>query len=199
VNHAGDVVVGERPVNEAAFAIHSQIHLPRPGVEAAAHSHSLYGKALSSRDKRIDPIRQDACGDHEGFRGLHRRSPRYRRGQTHAHGLGTSSAVILRNHGLPTVGSSVDEAAWWFIAMERPARRNWFAEAAGKPTHIDHETAARTSARSAGRTRVGPASSPSMRTFSASSPTSASALTSADETLIPAEEADLFLSAHRRG
>src|SRR5947199_6360356 len=45
VNAKGEVVEGNRPVNIAAFAIHSSIHHARPDEIAAAHSHSLYGKA----------------------------------------------------------------------------------------------------------------------------------------------------------
>ncbi|MFD0853132.1 class II aldolase/adducin family protein, partial [Actinomadura adrarensis] len=48
VNHEGKVVQGRYPVNEAAFAIHSQIHQARPDVVAAAHSHSTYGRAISA-------------------------------------------------------------------------------------------------------------------------------------------------------
>ena len=40
-------------------------------------------------------------------------------GKRIAHALGDNKAAILRNHGLLTVGHSVDEAAWWFITMER--------------------------------------------------------------------------------
>src|SRR5215207_3182680 len=48
VNHAGEVVYGRRPVNRAAFVIHAAIHQARPEVVAAAHSHSVNGKAFSS-------------------------------------------------------------------------------------------------------------------------------------------------------
>ena len=48
VNDRGEVVEGGRPVNAAAFAIHSQVHRARPDVVAAAHAHSLYGKSWSS-------------------------------------------------------------------------------------------------------------------------------------------------------
>ena len=70
VNHDGAVVEGIGLVNGAAFAIHSQVHAARPDVIAAAHSHSLYGKAWSSLGRRLDPITQDACafyGDHSVF------------------------------------------------------------------------------------------------------------------------------------
>ena len=48
VNHEGEVVEGDWPLNKAAFVIHSQIHAARPEVVAAAHSHSPHGKAWTS-------------------------------------------------------------------------------------------------------------------------------------------------------
>ena len=65
VNDSGDVVEGEYRVNGAAFAIHSQVHAARPDVIAAAHSHSMYGKAWSTLGRRLDPITQDACAFYE--------------------------------------------------------------------------------------------------------------------------------------
>src|SRR6266576_529232 len=70
VNDHGDVVQGDRMVNQAAFAIHSQVHAARPDVIAAAHSHSIYGKTWSSLARLLDPITQDACAfydDHSLF------------------------------------------------------------------------------------------------------------------------------------
>jgi ribulose-5-phosphate 4-epimerase/fuculose-1-phosphate aldolase len=55
--------------------------------------------------------------------------------------LGGHKAVILRNHGLLTVGDSVDAAAWWFITMERSCQVQLMAKAAGKPVHVDHDSA----------------------------------------------------------
>ena len=49
--------------------------------------------------------------------------------------------MILRNHGLLTVGHSVDEAAWWFITMERSCHAQLMAEAVGKPLLISPEVA----------------------------------------------------------
>ena len=62
-------------------------------------------------------------------------------GKRIAHALGSHKAVILRNHGLLTVGRTVDEAAWWFITMERSCQVQLVAEAAGEPVAIDHERA----------------------------------------------------------
>ena len=61
VSHTGEVVEGNRPVNPAAFAIHSAVHAARPDVVAAAHAHSVYGKAWSALGRLLDPITQDAC------------------------------------------------------------------------------------------------------------------------------------------
>ena len=61
VNHHGEVVHGTMPVNRAAFVIHSAIHSARPEVIAAAHAHSVHGKAFSSLGIPLDPITQDAC------------------------------------------------------------------------------------------------------------------------------------------
>ena len=45
VDHDGNIVEGSGILNGAAFTIHSQIHAARPDVTAAAHAHSIYGKA----------------------------------------------------------------------------------------------------------------------------------------------------------
>ena len=65
VNEQGYVVEGDRPVNEAAFAIHSRVHTARPDVVAAAHAHSLYGKTWSTLGRLLDPLTQDACAFYE--------------------------------------------------------------------------------------------------------------------------------------
>ena len=58
--------------------------------------------------------------------------------------LGPTKAAILQNHGLLTVGSSVDAAVWWFITMERSCEVQLAAMAAGTPVLIDPDTARRT-------------------------------------------------------
>lgn len=148
VNHEGEVVVGNRPVNRAAFAIHSQVHQARPDVIAAAHSHSVYGKTWSSLGRLLDPITQDACAfynDHAIFDDYTGVVNDVEEGKRIAKALGKRKACILRNHGLLTVGQSVDEAAWWFITMERSCQAQLMAEAVGKPKLIDEENAKLTS------------------------------------------------------
>ncbi|MBD2456970.1 class II aldolase/adducin family protein [Nostoc sp. FACHB-87] len=144
VNQEGEVIIGDRPVNRAAFAIHSQIHAARPDVVAAAHAHSIYGKSWSSLGRLLDPLTQDACAfyqDHSLFDDYTGVVLDPQEGQRIAQTLGTNKAIILKNHGLLTVGHSVDEAAWWFVTMERSCQAQLLAEAAGKPSPIKHEYA----------------------------------------------------------
>jgi ribulose-5-phosphate 4-epimerase/fuculose-1-phosphate aldolase len=147
VDSTGAVVEGDTCLNEAAFAIHSEVHAARPDVMAAAHAHSTHGKAWASFGRRLDPITQDSCAfydDHEVFDDFTGVVLDTEEGKRIAHALGGRKAVILRNHGLLTVGRTVDEAAWWFIALERSCQVQLLAEAAGNPIAIDAATAALT-------------------------------------------------------
>jgi ribulose-5-phosphate 4-epimerase/fuculose-1-phosphate aldolase len=144
VNDKGEVVEGSAPVNAAAFAIHSQVHAARPDVIAAAHAHSIYGKSWSTLGRLLDPLTQDACAfyeDHGIFDDYTGVVLDLEEGKRIAHALGDGKAVILRNHGLLTVGHSVDEAAWWFITMERSCQAQLLAEAAGTPVLIEPDAA----------------------------------------------------------
>lgn len=144
VNESGDVVEGKHSVNGAAFAIHSRVHAARPDVVAAAHAHSMYGKSWSTLGRLLDPLTQDACAfyeDHglfDDFTGIVYRTEE---GDRIASALGGRKAVILRNHGLLTVGHSVDEAVWWFITMDRSCQSQLLAEAAGEPVRVEHSNA----------------------------------------------------------
>ncbi len=144
VNEHGEVVEGNRPINEAAFAIHSRIHAARPEVVAAAHAHSFYGKTWSSLGRLLDPLTQDACAfyqDHGLFSDYTGVVYDTSEGDRIAEALGNYKAVILQNHGLLTVGRTVDEAAWFFITMDRSCQSQLLAEAAGEPVKISQESA----------------------------------------------------------
>ncbi|KAJ2632436.1 hypothetical protein H4R22_001248 [Coemansia sp. RSA 1290] len=144
VDHEGAVLKGSSPLNAAAFVIHSKIHKARPDAIAACHSHSIYGKALSSLAQPLLPITQDACmfyQDHEVFPGFNGVVADEMEGERMAQALGNKKALILQNHGLLTVGNSIDEAAFWFIAMEKACQVQLLAQSAGTPTCISHEVA----------------------------------------------------------
>ncbi|HEV8063361.1 MAG TPA: class II aldolase/adducin family protein [Acidimicrobiales bacterium] len=163
VSSAGEVVEGDGALNRAAFCIHSAVHEARPDVVAAAHAHSLHGKAWSSLGRLLEPITQDVCAfyeDHSLFDDYTGVVIDVEEGKRIAYALGTNKAVILRNHGLLTVGHSVEEAAWWFVTMERSCQAQLLASAAGTPIHIDHEmavtTAAQVGSHLAGKFSFGP-------------------------------------------
>ena len=154
VNHEGEVVEGDWPVNTAAFAIHSQIHAARPDVNSAAHTHSPYGRAFSTLGKTLSPLTQDSCAfyeDHALFDDFTGVVLDVEEGKRIAHALADNKAAILRNHGLLTVGTTVDEAAWWYITMERTCHVQLMAEAAGNPISIDDECARQTQSQVGGR------------------------------------------------
>ncbi|WP_338673510.1 class II aldolase/adducin family protein [Streptomyces sp. SCSIO 30461] len=148
VDHEGTVRHGRRPVNKAGFVIHSAIHRARPDVVAACHAHAVHGKAWSSLGRVLDPITQDACALYENHvvvrDGAGAVVIEEDSGRLLAEGLGSKRAAIHQNHGVFTVGESVDEAAWWFITMERSAQAQLLAEAAGTPRLIGPEAARHT-------------------------------------------------------
>ena len=147
VNHDGHVVQGDRSVNIAAFTIHSRLHMARPDVNAAAHSHSMYGKTFATLGKFLDPISQDSCAFYErqaiydDFSGV---SEDTTEGERIAQALGDKQVLIMQNHGVLSTGSSLDIALWYFFSLERCCQSQLMAEAAGKPTLIPHETAVKT-------------------------------------------------------
>jgi len=147
VNSQGEIVIGDAPLNRAAFAIHAALHEARPEITAAAHTHSTYGKAWSALGRKLDPLTQDSCAfyeDHglfEDFGGVVYETSE---GAQIAQALGAKKGVILKNHGILTAGPTVEAAAWWYIALDNACHAQLLAEAAGTPLPIAHEQAALT-------------------------------------------------------
>ncbi|MFG3495342.1 class II aldolase/adducin family protein [Streptomyces sp. NPDC047928] len=153
VDGDGRVADGGAPVNQAAFAVHAAVHRARPDVVAVAHAHTLYGRALAALGEPIEPLTQEACAfyeDHavlDAYTGVSVDAAEARR---IAVALGGRKALVLRNHGLLTVGTSVDAATWWLIQLERCSQVQLTARAAGKPVPIGHREALATRARLGG-------------------------------------------------
>ena len=144
VDHQGNILIGDRPINQAGFVIHSAIHAARPDVHAAAHTHSTYGKAWATLGRLLDPLTQDSCAfyeDHAVFDPFSGVVLAEQEGVNLARTLGDKKALILQNHGLLTVGPTVEAAAWWFISMDNAAHAQLLAEAAGTPKLISPEIA----------------------------------------------------------
>jgi ribulose-5-phosphate 4-epimerase/fuculose-1-phosphate aldolase len=98
----------------------------------------------TSLGRALDPITQDACAffeDHVVFDDFTGVAYETCEGERIAKALCNHKAAILRNHGLLTVGHTVDEAAWWFITMDRSCHAQLLASAAGKPVLITRECA----------------------------------------------------------
>lgn len=144
VGHDGTVLEGDGLLNRAAFAIHSQIHAARPDVVAAAHAHSVYGKAFSALHRELRPLTQDACAffeDHALFDDYTGVVLDESEGKRIAAVLGDRKAAILANHGNLTVGHSIEEAVFWFVTMERTCQAELAVLAAGGGVPIADDVA----------------------------------------------------------
>ncbi len=116
--HGNKVRDSDAGINPAGFTIHSCIHAARPDVACVLHTHSINGVAVSAQKEGLLPLSQFAMSvlhslayhGYEGFALLDDEKPRLVRD------LGDKQFMILRNHGLLTVGRSVAQA---FVGMHR--------------------------------------------------------------------------------
>jgi ribulose-5-phosphate 4-epimerase/fuculose-1-phosphate aldolase len=118
----GNVVFNatEYGVNRAGFVIHSAIHAARHDVDCIIHTHSLAGMAVSAMKCGILPIAQSSMrfvdiGYHD-FEGI---AVRLDERQRLVNSLGQREALVLRNHGLLTVGQSIAECFNNMYRLER--------------------------------------------------------------------------------
>lgn len=123
VDEDGNVLGGNRTtINAAGFKIHSTIHQHRPDVNAICHVHSKAGKAFSALGSTLDMLNQDACiffnnhTTYDDFGGVVLES---KEAQHIAEALGPANrSIILKNHGLLTVGTNVGEAAYLLTLLD---------------------------------------------------------------------------------
>ncbi len=123
VDESGQKVppLSDHPVNPAGFVIHSAVHAARPDVACVLHVHTPAGVAVSAQRGGLLPISQQATiamtslgyHDYEGIALRDDEKPRL------VSDLGRNNCLILRNHGLLTVGPSVADA---FLSMYTLAR-----------------------------------------------------------------------------
>ena len=129
-------------INITAYNIHWPIHEARPDVVCAAHTHTPHGTPWSANALPFGQIVQEATAFHQRhavYDGEDVNVSSTDGGKRIAAALGEGRGVIMRNHGLLTVGGSVDEALGWFIMMERVAEVHVKAHA---PSPISDESAA---------------------------------------------------------
>ncbi|KAH9908023.1 arad-like aldolase/epimerase [Xylariomycetidae sp. FL2044] len=124
-----------RPANAAGYLIHSAVHKRRPDdIHAVCHAHSNAGRSWSAFARPLDMLNQDICNFHRA----HAVYARYGgivfgadEGEAIAEALGPrNKGAILMNHGLITVGATVDEAGFMFGLLDRGCAMQLQVEAA---------------------------------------------------------------------
>ena len=120
-------------INPAGFTIHSAVHAAREDALCVMHLHTDYGVAVSAKKHGLLPLSQQALlslaslgyHDYEGLALNESEKPRL------VADLGNNSSLILRNHGLLTVGSNAAEAFLAMYNLERACKIQILAEAGG--------------------------------------------------------------------
>jgi ribulose-5-phosphate 4-epimerase/fuculose-1-phosphate aldolase len=129
-------------INRAGFVIHSTIHAARPDVQCVVHCHTRSGVAVSAQRDGLLPLSQQASlvltslafHDYEGLAVYDDERARLRSD------LGDANYLMLRNHGLLTVGRTVAEAFLNMYFFETACQIQLGAQAGGVPlTHITPE------------------------------------------------------------
>ncbi|MGF6976088.1 ribulose-5-phosphate 4-epimerase/fuculose-1-phosphate aldolase [Paraburkholderia sp. JPY465] len=119
-NYRGERLDGSGYLHPGGIPLHAAILASQPDVVSAVHTHSQFGKVWSSVAAEIVPVSNEAAV-------FYRRHAIY---DSHANGEGRllgdalagNKALIMKNHGILTVGQSVDEAAYLFISLEKVCR-----------------------------------------------------------------------------
>ncbi len=133
VDASGYALDGDYPVNPAGFNLHSCIHLARADVMCVLHTHSEAGMAVAALRSGVLPLSQhgmqfyDRIGYH-AYEGLVTHPDEQQR---FVADLGDRQGLVLHNHGLLTVGSSVAEAFYRMWRLEKACRTQLQAMASG--------------------------------------------------------------------
>ncbi|NVN43321.1 class II aldolase/adducin family protein [Asaia siamensis] len=131
------------PVNPAGFVIHSAVHRAHSDAACVMHSHTLAGMAIAAQKDGILPLNQinmefyGRIGFHpyEGIAADDNLSERERL----VRDLGDNIGLILQNHGLLTIGSSVAQAFYRMYYLEQACRVQLTAQSTGAPLHCPSE------------------------------------------------------------
>lgn len=131
--HGEKLDASPHPINPAGFVIHSAIHAARPDVTCVLHVHTPAGVAVSAQKEGLLPISQQATvalaslgyHDYEGIALRDEEKPRLVRD------LGGKISLILRNHGLLTVGATIADAFLYMYNLQRACEIQVLAQAGG--------------------------------------------------------------------
>ncbi len=125
-------------INPAGYLIHSTIHAAREDVVCVMHTHTAAGVAVSAQEHGLLPISQQALlvgrrlayHDYEGVALIEAERETLRRD------LADKDVLILRNHGLLTVGRTVGEAFWLMMQTQRACEIQIAALSGGTPVRL---------------------------------------------------------------
>ena len=131
--HGNKVLETSQVVNPAGFVIHSAVHEARPDVTCVLHTHTRSGIAVSAQAEGLLPLSQTSLfpysslgyHDYEGVALNDDEKPRL------VADLGNNNALILRNHGLLTVGASVADAFLMMYVLETACQIQLLAQSTG--------------------------------------------------------------------
>jgi ribulose-5-phosphate 4-epimerase/fuculose-1-phosphate aldolase len=146
-DHEGKVLEGSHALNRAGFVLHAAVHEAHPDIVAMCHAHTVYGTAWASMGRLLDPITQDAACFYEDQVVIEDEGGAVTvtpdAGKAIAAAFGQHRAAFHRNHGLITASRhSIEDAAFWFIALERCCQVQLMVEATGRtPVLIPPERA----------------------------------------------------------
>jgi ribulose-5-phosphate 4-epimerase/fuculose-1-phosphate aldolase len=122
INDHGEPV-GPQPykANKAGFIIHSAIHMAREDAQCVFHAHTLAGMAVSAQEEGLLPVHMYSHNFYGRLSYHDFEGPSMRVGERErlVKSLGSNDALILRNHGLLTVGRTIPEAFMRFWRLNR--------------------------------------------------------------------------------
>lgn len=148
------------PVNPAGFVIHSAVHRERPDAACVMHTHTLAGMTVAAQAGGLLPLNQLSIEFH-GEVGIHdyegvAADDNLDERQRLVRDLGEGHALILRNHGLLTVGATIAEAFYWMYYLEQACRIQVAAQSTGVALSMPPEAViARTARQFGGETDKG--------------------------------------------
>jgi L-fuculose-phosphate aldolase len=137
-NLEGEKVAGHMPRHLEVF-IHSEIMRARSDVQAVVHTHAPYATAFSALGRPLQPVGHEGAFFAAGLPVYSETSDLIvdqGRGRGVARMLGAHNAMLLRNHGLVTVGRTVEEATVLALVLERACKSQMMVEACGGARHV---------------------------------------------------------------
>ena len=129
-------------INPAGFTIHSAVHKARPEAGCVIHTHTQAGVGVATQDDGLLPLGQHALAvlAHTGYHDYEGIAFDLGERERLAANLAGHNVLILRNHGLLTVGKTVGEAFMWMYRAERACRFQLaFQQAGAAPRAISDD------------------------------------------------------------